>query len=71
LRVEFPTIGNGRFNLPFKDTVKGDSIEAIYGQVAGAFYGFENIPPRWVKAMKSSNCIDELILVFINSLPSM
>ena len=42
-----------------------DSIGAVYGQVAGAFYGFDAIPERWVKAVKTWQKVDELIEKFI------
>jgi ADP-ribosyl-[dinitrogen reductase] hydrolase len=38
-----------------------DSIGAVYGQIAGAYYGFEAIPKRWLKAVKDRNKINELI----------
>ena len=30
-----------------------DTIGAVFGQIAGAYYGFEAIPDRWVKAIKT------------------
>ena len=38
-----------------------DSIGAVYGQIAGAFYGFEAIPKRWLNSVKDYNKINELI----------
>lgn len=38
-----------------------DSIGAVYGQIAGAFYGFESIPERWLNVVKDCNQINELI----------
>ena len=38
-----------------------DSIGAVYGQIAGAFYGFEAIPERWLNAVKDYNKINKLI----------
>lgn len=38
-----------------------DSIGAVYGQLAGACYGFDAIPDRWVKAVKSWKVVDDLI----------
>ena len=46
-----------------------DSIGAVYGQIAGAYYGFDAIPDRWVKAVKTWKVVDDLIERFINSLP--
>ena len=45
-----------------------DSIGAVYGQVAGAFYGFDAIPERWVKAVKTWRKVDEQIERFIIAL---
>ena len=42
-----------------------DSIGAVYGQIAGAYYGFEAIPERWVKAVKTWQVVDDLIERFI------
>ena len=38
-----------------------DSIGAVYGQIAGAFYGFDAIPERWLSAVKDRHQINELI----------
>jgi len=46
-----------------------DTIGAVYGQIAGAYYGFEAIPPRWVKAMKASEELDRMIERFLDALP--
>ena len=45
-----------------------DSIGAIFGQIAGAYYGFEAIPERWVKAVKTWETVDALIEKFIAAL---
>ncbi len=45
-----------------------DSIGAIFGQIAGAYYGFEAIPERWVKAVKTWEKVDTLIEKFIAAL---
>jgi len=42
-----------------------DSIGAVYGQLAGAYYGFAAIPERWVKAVKDWPKVDELIEKFL------
>ena len=46
-----------------------DSIGAVYGQIAGAFYGFDAIPERWLTAVKDWKQINELIenLVFLKN----
>jgi ADP-ribosylglycohydrolase len=28
-----------------------DTVGAIYGQLAGAYYGFESIPSKWIKGL--------------------
>lgn len=45
-----------------------DSIGAVYGQIAGAYYGFEAIPSRWVAAMKDREMLNERIERFISVL---
>ena len=42
-----------------------DSIGAVYGQIAGAYYGFEAIPSRWLAAMKDREMLDERIERFV------
>ena len=42
-----------------------DSIGAVYGQIAGAYYGFDAIPQRWVKEVKDWRKINELIEALI------
>lgn len=44
-----------------------DSIGAIYGQIAGAYYGFDAIPERWVKAVKTWSEVDALIEKFLDA----
>ena len=45
-----------------------DSIGAVFGQIAGAYYGFDAIPDRWVKAVKTWRQVDELIEGFLDAL---
>ncbi len=47
-----------------------DSIGAVFGQIAGAYYGFDAIPERWVKAVKTWRKVDELIERFLVALKS-
>ena len=47
-----------------------DTIGAVCGQVAGAYYGFDAIPDRWVKAIKTWQDVDGLIDRFIETLES-
>ena len=42
-----------------------DSIGAVYGQIAGAYYGYDAIPRRWVEAVKDWQKVDSLIESFI------
>ena len=42
-----------------------DSIGAVYGQIAGAFYGIDAIPPRWLNAIKDRENVNELIEAFL------
>lgn len=44
-----------------------DSIGAVFGQIAGAYYGFENIPFRWINAVKDCDKINRLIESFIHT----
>ena len=45
-----------------------DTIGAVYGQIAGAYYGYDAIPMRWIKAVKTSEAIDGGIENFLNKL---
>ena len=42
-----------------------DSIGAVFGQIAGAYYGFEAIPSRWVNAVKEHGKVNDLIEALI------
>lgn len=42
-----------------------DSIGAVYGQLAGCFYGFNSIPTEWIHDVKDWQFIDELIDTFL------
>ena len=44
-----------------------DSIGAVFGQIAGAYYGFDSIPERWVKAVKTWETVDALIERFLDA----
>ena len=44
-----------------------DTIGAVCGQIAGAYYGFDAIPDRWVKAVKTWEKVDELIERFLEA----
>lgn len=45
-----------------------DSIGAVYGQIAGAYYGFDSIPERWIKAVKTHDRVSELIEDFLKEI---
>lgn len=42
-----------------------DTIGAVYGQIAGAYYGFSNIPERWVAKVKDYKKIDSFLDQFL------
>lgn len=44
-----------------------DSIGAVYGQIAGAYYGYDAIPERWLAAIKDRSKIDDLITRFLDT----
>ena len=44
-----------------------DTIGAVFGQIAGAYYGFEAIPDRWVKAVKTWRRVDCLVERFLDA----
>ena len=44
-----------------------DTIGAVFGQIAGAYYGFDAIPDRWVKAVKTWEKVDALIERFMDA----
>ncbi|KAL4982623.1 ADP-ribosylation/Crystallin J1 [Aspergillus falconensis] len=37
-----------------------DTVGAVYGGLAGAFYGFAAIPPPWVEGLQKSEVIEEI-----------
>ena len=37
-----------------------DTTAAIYGQLAGAYYGYDNLPKRWVEKIYASQLIERL-----------
>ncbi len=45
-----------------------DTIGAVFGQIAGAYYGFTAIPKRWVEAVKTWEKVDRLIERFLDTL---
>ena len=45
-----------------------DSIGAVYGQIAGAYYGFRAMPKRWITAVKTWESVDAMIEDFLDHL---
>lgn len=43
-----------------------DSIGAVYGQIAGLYYGFDAIPERWLAAVKDRETVNALIERFLH-----
>ncbi len=43
-----------------------DSIGAVYGQIAGAFHGYQAIPEKWLEKIKDRNKINKLIEALIH-----
>lgn len=42
-----------------------DSIGAVYGQIAGAYYGFSSIPERWIREIKDKEKLNGMIERFL------
>ena len=42
-----------------------DSIGAVYGQLAGAYYGFSAIPEEWIRQVKNWQWVDSFIDDFL------
>lgn len=45
-----------------------DTIGAVCGQIAGAYYGYEAIPKRWIRAVKTWKKVDGFIARFVEKL---
>jgi ADP-ribosyl-[dinitrogen reductase] hydrolase len=50
--------------LPLGEDV--DTVCAIYGQFAGALYGMEGIPARWLDALQRRNVLDEIFVGLVD-----
>ena len=37
-----------------------DTIGAVYGQIAGAYYGYDSIPQKWIDKLKNRKLINEV-----------
>jgi ADP-ribosylglycohydrolase len=44
-----------------------DSIGAVYGQIAGAYYGLSAIPAEWKEAIKDWKKVDDFIVSFLQT----
>jgi ADP-ribosylglycohydrolase len=50
-----------------------DTVGAVYGTLAGAYYGFEAIPERWLKALQGRKYLDGVfndVVAVVTSSPS-
>lgn len=45
-----------------------DSIGALFGQIAGAYYGYAAIPERWLSEIKDREKVDALIEDFLDTI---
>jgi ADP-ribosyl-[dinitrogen reductase] hydrolase len=45
-----------------------DTVGAVYGQLAGAYYGYSNIPQRWKDGLLAHDKIVELTNKLMNKL---
>lgn len=45
-----------------------DTIASVTGSLAGAYYGFENIPENWMMQLENRELLDKVISKFISSL---
>ena len=45
-----------------------DTIGAVYGQIAGAYYGFSAMPKRWITAVKTWESVDAMVEEFLDVL---
>lgn len=52
----------------FKETIllavnlgdDADTVGAVCGQIAGSYYGYENIPPEWINGLLNKHIIDRI-----------
>ena len=47
-------------------SVDADTVAAVCGQLAGAFYGYEGIPKEWLQVLKMKLELDTLAVGFVN-----
>lgn len=43
-----------------------DTVCAIYGQIAGALYGYENIPNRWLTLLQKTDILLSVFDTLVN-----
>jgi ADP-ribosyl-[dinitrogen reductase] hydrolase len=43
-----------------------DTIGAVYGQLAGAYYGYDDIPKQWTKNIAMKEIIDDMAMQLLN-----
>ena len=44
-----------------------DTVCAIYGQLAGALYGMEAIPDRWLNALQRKDVLEKVFDTLVNN----
>ena len=66
----FQTTGNFRDGMIAAVNLGGDSdtIGAVYGQIAGAYYGYEAIPQEWVQAVHEVETVQKWLDEFLAAL---
>jgi len=66
----FQSTGNFEDGMIAAVNLGGDSdtIGAVYGQIAGSYYGYSNIPDRWLNGILYKNFIDKLMTNMMNVL---
>ena len=45
-----------------------DTVGAVVGSLAGTYYGFEAIPPDWLKMVEKRELVEEIIEKFVNTI---
>ena len=38
-----------------------DTVGAVYGGLAGAFYGFEDLPEQWMRGLEGRHLLDSVV----------
>ena len=42
-----------------------DTVGAVYGQLAGACFGIESIPQRWIDKLQKREMLDDVFLALV------